>query len=85
MVFLQGDAEGSKEGLGWRGLLEGVSRQVNDQLMQALEGSQRLLGQQPQVRGPVHCVLVVSTTLGVGGCLLFVSWRFLLPIDDSVE
>ncbi|KAL3140348.1 hypothetical protein ABBQ38_004612 [Trebouxia sp. C0009 RCD-2024] len=42
------DVEGSKEGLGWRGLLEGVGQQVNSQLMQALEGSQRLLGQPPQ-------------------------------------
>lgn len=60
-MALQGDAEGSKEGLGWRGLLEGVGQQVNSQLMQALEGSQRLLGQRPQVTQPAasccvhHC------------------------------
>ncbi len=34
---------------GWRGLLEGVGCQVNDQLKEALQGSQLLLGKQDQV------------------------------------
>lgn len=42
--------EGSSRLLdGWRGLLEGVGRQVNDQLKEALRGSQLLLGKQDQV------------------------------------
>lgn len=48
----QGDQEGGTRGLdgrGWRGLLEGVCRQVNEQLQQALDGAQMLLGKQDQV------------------------------------
>ena len=62
--LLQGEqgSKGGLEGLGWRGLLEGVCHQVNDQLTQALDGSQRLLGRQQQVTSllntkfcHVHC------------------------------
>ncbi|KAL0025084.1 hypothetical protein WJX79_007064 [Trebouxia sp. C0005] len=45
----RGDTEGSSRLLdGWRGLLEGVCLQVNDQLKEALRGSQLLLGKQDQ-------------------------------------
>ena len=53
--LVQGEVEGSKgalEGQGWRGLLEGVCLHVNEQLLEALDGSQRLLAHQQQVISP---------------------------------
>ncbi len=44
--------EGSRLLDGWRGLLEGVGCQVNDQLKEALCGWQLLLGKQDQVTSP---------------------------------
>ncbi len=55
----QGDMEGSSRLLdGWRGLLEGVCLQVNDQLKEALRGSQLLLGKQDQVTLPLLMLLL---------------------------
>ena len=55
----QGAMEGSSRLLGgWRGLLEGVCRQVNEQLKNALRGSQLLLGKQDQVRLPLLMLLL---------------------------
>ncbi len=52
--------EGSSRLLdGWRGLLEGVGRQVNDQLKEALRGSQLLLGKQDQVTLPLLKLLLL--------------------------
>lgn len=50
--LVQGKTEGDKgplEWVGWRGLLEGVRHQVNDQLVAALDGSQQMLARQQQV------------------------------------
>ncbi len=43
---------------GWRGLLEGVCLHVNDQLKEALRGSQLLLGKQDQVTLPLLMLLL---------------------------
>ena len=52
--------EGSSRLLdGWRGLLEGVGRQVNDQLKEALRGSQLLLGKQDEVTLPLLKLLLL--------------------------
>lgn len=53
--LVQGEVEGNKgalEGQGWRGLLEGACQHVNEQLLEALDGSQRLLARQQQVTSP---------------------------------
>lgn len=56
--------EGSSKLLdGWRGLLEGVCRQVNDQLKEALRGSQLLLGNQDQVALPLLMLLLLKRPL----------------------
>ena len=58
---MQSEVQGSKrgrQGLGWRGLLEGVCLQVNDELKQALDGSQLLLGTHHQVSTNVFITLL---------------------------